>query len=256
MDERYDGLPDSETISIDAGWFPMNCTSCLTKQALTQLSKMMGPTGADCLQPPDTWSELKDPLVAQLFPLPDGPEKNATVAWFMKTLPPAFKVEKVERIQNLTLWQSFAVKRQTVLSRQGLEDDSTPDPSKLERVWLFHGTTVDIVPKIVQQGFNRAFCGRNATLYGKGVYMARDASYSSSKAYAAPDAAGIQRMFLCRVVVGEYCQGVKDALAPSLRDAEKHLLYDTTVDNMRDPSIFVTYHDAQVYPEYLVHFRQ
>ena len=63
-------------------------------------------------------------------------------------------------------------------------------------------------------------------------------------------------MFLCRVVVGEYCQDIKDALAPCLRDAEKHLLYDTTVDNMRDPSIFVTYHDAQVYPEYLVHFRQ
>ena len=31
----------------------------------------------------------------------------------------------------------------------------------LERAWLFHGTTADTVPKITQQGFNRAFAGKN-----------------------------------------------------------------------------------------------
>ena len=43
------------------------------------------------------------------------------------------------------------------------------------RCWLFHGCPGDIVPKILQQGFNRSFCGKNATFYGKGVYFARDA---------------------------------------------------------------------------------
>merc|ERR1712193_253504 len=105
----------------------------------------------------------------------------------------------------MSLWQSFAVKRQTVMQRE--KDKSAS--SQLERVWLFHGTTEDIVPKITQQGFNRSFCGRNATMYGQGVYFARDASYSSSKTYSVPDGSGIQRMFLCRVVVGLPCQGKK-----------------------------------------------
>ena len=62
-----------------------------------------------------------------------------------------------------------------------------------------------------------------------------------------PDASGIQHMFWVRVVVGEYCRGVKDALTPDVRDGLN--LYDTTVNDVKNPSIFVTYHDAQAYPE-------
>ena len=83
----------------------------------------------------------------------------------------------------------------------------------------------------------------------------------------------MQHMFWVRVAVGEYCKGVKDAsraaprvfyeradpepprrLTPDVRDGLN--LYDTTVNNVADPSIFVTYHDAQAYPEYLIKFRQ
>ena len=84
----------------------------------------------------------------------------------------------------------------------------------------------------------------------------------------------MQHMFWVRVAVGEYCKGVKDAsraaprafyesgadpepprrLTPDVRDGLN--LYDTTVNNVADPSIYVTYHDAQAYPEYLVKFKQ
>ena len=50
-------------------------------------------------------------------------------------------------------------------------------------------------------------------------------------------------------VVGEYCKGIKHAVTPAMRNALKNQLYDSTVDNVNDPSIFVTYHDAQAYPE-------
>jgi hypothetical protein len=43
-------------------------------------------------------------------------------------------------------------------------------------------------------------------------------------------------------------------LTPDVRDGLN--LYDTTVNNVADPSIYVTYHDAQAYPEYLVKFKQ
>ena len=61
-------------------------------------------------------------------------------------------------------------------------------------------------------------------------------------------------MFLTRVVVGEYCLGKNDALTPDPRKG--HQLYDSTVNDTSNPSIYVTYHDAQAYPEYLVKFRQ
>ena len=101
----------------------------------------------------------------------------------------------------------------------------------------------------MQQGFNRSFCGKHANFFGKGVYFARDASYSTYPLYCEPDAKGSQTVFLVRVVTGEFCKGVKNALTPDLRNAAKNQLYDSTVDNVRDPSIFVTYHDAQAYPE-------
>ena len=90
---------------------------------------------------------------------------------------------------------------------------------------------------------------RHANFFGKGVYFARDASYSTYPLYCEPDAKGSQTVFLVRVVTGEFCKGVKNALTPDLRNAAKNQLYDSTVDNVRDPSIFVTYHDAQAYPE-------
>ena len=32
--------------------------------------------------------------------------------------------------------------------------------------------------------------------------------------------------------------------------------YDSTVNDVNNPEIFVTYHDAQAYPEYLIRFTQ
>ena len=126
--------------------------------------------------------------------------------------------------------------------------------SRLERVWLFHGTDEGTVPKIVNQGFNRAFCGKNATAYGKGVYFARDADYSAQPQYARPNSSGVCQMFLCRCVVGEYCLGKRDALTPDVRKG--YQLYDSTVNKIDDPLIFVTYHDAQAYPEYLIKYKR
>ena len=109
-------------------------------------------------------------------------------------------------------------------------------------------------------------------------------SYSAHPAYSVPDKKGYQYIAACRVVVGEYCVGRKDALTPDIRDAKSHSLYDSTVgllrgDTMSNPSIFVTYHgkfwhnidrssiqysteeltasfaDAQAYPEYLITFK-
>ena len=234
---------------------------------------------AQHMMPPGTWSTMnKNQTVAERVPLPPGPEFDQVCQAFMKTLNSSIKVVDVQRIQNRSLWNQYATKGWEYISREGPSSQA-----RYERVWLFHGTDEDTVKKIVQRGFNRSFAGKNATAYGKGVYFARDASCkaahrtlpierspfatchatlssisrsadSSSTTYSTPNKQGVQHMFLCRVVTGEFCLGESNAAVPRERIGDE--LFDSTVDNVADPSIFVTYHDAQAYPEYLVRFRR
>ncbi|CAB9498601.1 polymerase 14 [Seminavis robusta] len=262
---------DDANILADTGWFQEDATAVPTGDQLTALQAKVGDTNA--LDAPSHWIPVTDPTVAERHPLSVGDtERDVVVSAFLKSLkPPQFKkkvrVSTVERVQNLAMWQSFVVKRQTICWRETemLDDGSSKDVQKralerIERRWLWHGTNAEVMDKIMQQGFNRSFCGKNATMHGKGVYFARDASYSASEVYAVPDKHGYQYMLACRVVVGEYCKGVMDALTPSVRDSATNILYDCTVgllpnDTMANPSIYVTYHDAQAYPEYLIRFR-
>ena len=94
------------------------------------------------------------------------------------------------------------------------------------------------------------------TPQGKGVYFARDSKYSSHTTYSPPDSRGIQRMFLCRVVVGDWCRGKDGQLTPDAKPGNELELFDSTVDNVNNPSLWVVYHDAQAYPEYLVSFKR
>ena len=203
---------------------------------------------------PTYWNPIMNRLNAEKFPVAPGSEEYTRVEKaFMLTLDDPsrdlkrtqFTIQSVERIQNMDLWNSYVAKRKSICGRK-----SPKDAQSLVRNWLFHGCSGVVTDKIVQQGFNRSFCGKNATMYGKGVYFARDASYSTYPLYSQRDANDVQSIFLARVVVGEYCRGVKDALTPAERDATTHALYDSTVDDPQNPNIFVTYKDGQAYPEY------
>jgi len=258
-----DGADDGEETNVftDSGWFQLDATSVPTAEDLTVLQTNVGDTNA--LDPPKNWALVKDPTVVQQHQLGVvDPQYSAVVDAFMSTLDGSdVKVLKVLRIQNLAMWQSYVVKRQTICYREtGVHGDSMSDDiqqkalKRFERCWLWHGTNIEVMDKILQQGFNRSFCGKNATVYGKGVYFARDAKYSACSQYAVPDKNGFQYIMACRVVVGEYCEGKYDALTPDVRDHAKNILYDSTVgvlnnDLKSNPSIYVTYHDAQAYPE-------
>jgi len=233
----------------------MSYTEQPRRSAIWRLQQKMGDNATKALVCPETWVQNKDPLVAEFFRIDrHSDEERSVLEPFLKTMPPGVEILGVDRIQNVSMWQSYAVRRRTLLERER-ETCQNHEVSRFERFPLFHGTREDVVRKIVQQGFNRSFCGKNATMYGKGVYFARDSSYSAAKRFALPNDAGVQFVFACRVLVGEFSKGHRDALTPDLRDRDTHQLYDSSVDVTDDPSIFVTYHDAQAYPEYLVQFR-
>ncbi len=95
-----------------------------------------------------------------------------------------------------------------------------------------------------------------ATVYGRGVYFARDASYSARKSYSPPNPNGHKFMYLARVLTGEYTVGNAQMLAPPPKQPQKDqtILFDSVVDDVQNPQIFVVFHDSHTYPEYLIEF--
>jgi len=96
-----------------------------------------------------------------------------------------------------------------------------------------------------------------AAYYGKGVYFAVDADYSSQEVYSPADDNGCKYIYSCLALTGEYTKGDPSMTVPPAKNPEHNeaILYDSLVDNMKDPRIFVAVKDNQVYPQYLIVFR-
>ena len=80
--------------------------------------------------------------------LPGSPEYQDVVRKFQATAG-ALNIQKIERVQNPHLYQSYMVRKQKM-------DKDTRGNSERQ---LFHGTDVKNVNYINAQGFNRSFCG-------------------------------------------------------------------------------------------------
>lgn len=160
-------------------------------------------------------------------------------------------IVKIERIQNKMLLQQYEAKLKLL---EGQNPAGTTNERK-----LWHGTANESVASINTYGFNRSYCGKNAVVHGNGVYFAVNASYSARDQYSPRDFNGNKRIYRCRVLTGEFCQGAQGMKVPPNKSnpgaGTTHILYDSVVDNVRNPGIFVIFNDTQAYPEYLITFQ-
>ncbi|MGH0115986.1 UNVERIFIED_CONTAM: hypothetical protein FKN15_060450 [Acipenser sinensis] len=78
---------------------------------------------------------------------------------FQRTLPKS-TIQKIERIQNLGLWEVFQWQKEQMKKKTGgkVVDERT----------LFHGTEKALLEAICQQNFDWRMCGAHGTAYGKG----------------------------------------------------------------------------------------
>ena len=91
-----------------------------------------------------------------------------------------------------------------------------------------------------------------ARKYGSGVYFARDAIYSCREVFTPPDFVGFRYMYYANVLVGDYTTGHKDMkVRPPKGSAET---YDSVVDDVANPKIYVLFQDYEYYTEYLITF--
>lgn len=112
----------------------------------------------------------------------------------------------------------------------------------------------------------------NALLFfSLGSYFARDAKYSSKFCHTTANHSIVlqkhglapaifqsdppyKSMFLARVLIGDYTVGQSKFCRPPSKDTRVTNFYDSCVDDIANPKIFVIFDCNQIYPEYLIEF--
>ncbi|MCI4387957.1 hypothetical protein PGIGA_G00080100 [Pangasianodon gigas] len=191
---------------------------------------------------PSHWEDMKGKFVLRVE-IQQGSQEYVDVEKKFRKTGLTSNILKIERVQNETLWKNY-MNQKAYLEKKNKHTNN----EKL----LFHGTGPDNIDKINDRGFNRSYAGMHGAMYGNGVYFAVDPSYSA-RGYAKPDQQGHKRMYLARVLVGDFTTGKSGLLAPPAKNSTSMELYDSVTDNQQ--SMFVIFHDVQAYPEYLITFQ-
>ena len=160
--------------------------------------------------------EMSDPVYDQISKRVRQSFPNSCICW-------------IEEVQNPDLQKSY-------------------DELKLKignEKLLFHGTSEEAINSIAAGGFNPEF--NKTSAYGKGTYFAEKASYSFS--YMKQGRDGVAYMFLCTVLTGRMCRGSNQLVINTEN-------YDSAVDNLDNPTIFVSPHAAAAYPKYIISFHK
>uniref|UniRef100_A0A671QDB4 Poly [ADP-ribose] polymerase n=1 Tax=Sinocyclocheilus anshuiensis TaxID=1608454 RepID=A0A671QDB4_9TELE len=193
---------------------------------------------------PSDWEDMKGQPVV-LVKLTAGSKEFAKVEKEFRRTNLTSNIIEIERVQNSALWKSYIIKKEE------LEDKNK---HKKNEKLLFHGTGPDKTDQINNHGFNRSFAGMNGAMYGNGSYFAVDPKYSAH-GYSKPDINGHKRMYLVRVLVGDFTQGKQGLPVPPAKSSNSADLYNSVTDNMNNPTMFVIFNDVQAYPEYLITFQ-
>ncbi|XP_025094909.1 poly [ADP-ribose] polymerase 14-like isoform X2 [Pomacea canaliculata] len=193
---------------------------------------------------PETWEPLCNEPVKRVLLVAGCPEYNSVKANMSRTANNPFTIISIERIQNGDLYRQYVAKKAQIdRQNNGMSSEKT----------LWHGTSLQAIDNINLYGFNRSFCGRNATAYGQGVYFAVNSSYSMSDTYSVRDQSGNKHMYQCKVLVG--CPTVGNSDMKFLPTRRGKIRYDSATDSTSQPSQYVIFNDTQAYPEYLITFQ-
>ncbi|XP_067844146.1 protein mono-ADP-ribosyltransferase PARP12-like [Heptranchias perlo] len=152
-------------------------------------------------------------------------------------------IRKIERIQNLALWEVFQWQKEQMKKKNGGKE-------VLEKQ-LFYGWDSSPVAIICQGNIDWRICGTHGEGYGKGSYFATDASYADN---FTPTTSATKTMFLARVLVGQFFKGRENYCRPPSKDGSYTNLYDSCTDNDSVPSIFIIFEKHQIYPEYIIEY--
>jgi Ca2+-binding EF-hand superfamily protein len=206
----------------------------------------------------------------QLFAIACNSEEFATVSEIFKAAPretPAYQgcsiaawekvqVTNVERVEN-GAQEAGAARSYAQCMKRSLEDQGLCFEAGVHTRWAFHGTAaVESIVSNPMSGFQPLASGtRGASLWGPGTYFARDAKYVADGPFCGePAADGSRRMLMCLLTSGMPCLGdpQNHGVLPVRQGMHR---YDSTVDSLSSPEIFIVQHPGAAYPAYVITFK-
>jgi len=184
---------------------------------------------------------------------PASAEYRKIVGEFRNTMPAHTVVEELLRVENGAVHELFQVNSHAIRQEVG----AGFDPGRMERL-LFHGT--DAVEMIVNATDGHAFLplksgSANGSVWGEGIYFARDAAYSDRYVKHAMHINGPRRMLLVEVALGRSTQGARGMRVCPVLPGTQYTRYNSMVNDVANPSIFVVQHSSQCYPAYQITYR-
>ena len=181
-----------------------------------------------------------------------------------RMLGPGFRATllRVERIQNLWLWEVYERSRKRMSTKNG---------GKVNEKELFHGTRSVAPVKIYksEQGFDSRLSSRG--MWGEGAYFADKAAYSNNYCHTTPE--GYRQIFLVQVITGitYRCSPDRSLKVPPLKSdhsssslsighAHKDSMFederfDSVSGHTSGSDVFIIYEHGKVYPAYLITYK-
>jgi len=161
---------------------------------------------------------------------------------------------KIARVEN-GLQESGSARPYFEAVRICSEDQGVTFEPGVHTRWAFHGTdAIDSIISNPLSGFQPLASGsRLGSVWGSGTYFARDAKHVASGNFCQPNSGGTRQMLMCMVTIGIPCLGDPQhkGVLPFRQNPYR---YNSCVDSLSNPEIFIVQHPSAAYPAYVITF--
>lgn len=155
-------------------------------------------------------------------------------------------IVSLERNENFEMLERYLLKRMTI------ENSNKKENVNEKRLW--HGTDEKTAQIVLKEGFDYRVSDLQKAKYGAGSYFALNASKSNS--FATENSNKEKKMFLVLVTLGESQHVTSPCIGKRFPDPKPNS--NQKYDSITGPNKteFVIFNNDQVYPEYLITYKE